>query len=275
MKKSILLVSLISLTLSACVKPLPRKMQIDAESAKESFNKKISIFPLDDSVIISGKDISIEPREENTVYTISGYFDGQIKVKTKNTVIKLKNAYLENSSGKPAITSEAKMELSSVKDSENYIVSRGRSLLKRAAAQSKRGLVLGGSGTMYIKGSVCHGVEAEEVKIKGSGNLFVEGSQRGSAFSCEDFAVEPEKSFSAYILNSKNGIKADRTISIKSGFFHLYSNGTALKTDTRHESPKFAHIITLEGGKFYTYQNGCLYETDTFLNNATIEEIEG
>lgn len=263
MKKSLFFISIFPMILLAgCEKTLPAKIKIEPNSERSSFESRISISPMDESVTVSRSQIILAPKSENMTYTLSGYFDGQIIVNTKNTVLKLKDAYIENSSGKEAIVANAKTELSTAKDSVNYIVSRGRSLLKKAALESKKPLVLGGSGTLFVKGFVCHAVEAEDVKIKGSGAFYFEGTRRGSALTCQTFEVEDGKTFTAFFLNSKNGIKAERTVTVNSGNLHFYSNGTAIKTDIKEDSPKYAHGITLNGGNIYLEGNGRDYITD-------------
>ncbi|MCR4823327.1 MAG: carbohydrate-binding domain-containing protein [Treponema sp.] len=273
MKKIIPLLSIFIFSLISCEESFTPRMTIDVESEKSSYGKNISISPMDDSVIISKHKISIAPHEENQTYTISGYFDGQILVNTKNTIIKLDRAYLENSSGKAALQSSAKIEVSSAKDSCNYIISSTRRFARSAALQSKRGLVLGGSGILKIKGAACHGIEADDVKIKGSGTLYVEGRKYGSALNCESLEVNEEKTFTAYFLNSKNGIKADKTVAISSGNFYFYDNNTAIKTDTKSESPKEAHSITLYGGNFYHDGKGEFTFTDENAFNVKGAQI--
>lgn len=275
MKKSVFFfVGVMTLLFSTCVEEtVPSKITIDTMSEKKSYGEKIAISPLDDSVTITRGKITLAPHEENVTYTISGYFAGQIVSTTKNTIIKLNNAYLENMAGRPVIRCSAKTEISTAKNSTNYIVSRGRSFSKIGAIQTKRALVLGGSGTLYVKGSICHGIEAEDVKLKGTGIFYIEGTRRGSALTCESLSVEKEKSFAAYFLNAKNGIKADDTISIQSGNFHLYNNGTAFKTDLSKQSSDKSHAVSLTGGTFYLYKNASLYETDVFVNEAKIEEL--
>jgi len=267
MKKSFLVISLFSIFLFfSCEKEAAQRLEIDAESVKALFNKKISIEPMDD-VKISGNKITLSPHSEGTTYTISGYFDGQITVNTKNTILKLKDAYLENSSGKEAVIAKAKTEISTGKDSTNYIVSRGRGFSKKAALEAKRTLVFGGSGTLFVKGSVCHAVEAEDVKIKGSGVFYFEGTKRGSALTCQSLEVEKDKNFSAFFLNSKNGIKADQSILINSGNFHVYSNKFAFKTDTKDNAPKKTHSIKLLGGFFDLAENESDFLTDELIRN--------
>ena len=163
MKKELFFIPFLSMILFAgCEKTTPPKMKIEPNSQKHTFDQKISISPMDDSVTITKTKIILAPKSENVTYTLSGYFDGQIIVNTKNTTLRLKNAYIENSSGKEAIVANAKTEISTVKDSTSYIVSKGRSFSKKAALESKRSLIFGGSGTLFIKGFVCHAVEAEE-----------------------------------------------------------------------------------------------------------------
>ncbi|MBQ4378964.1 MAG: carbohydrate-binding domain-containing protein [Treponema sp.] len=213
-----------------CEKEIPHKTEIDADSVKSSFQRALLISPLDEGVEVLGRKIIIIPAEEGRTYELSGYFNGQIIVAAKNTELKLNGAYLENTSGREVIIAKAKTEISVVKDSTNYIVSRGRNLTKKAAVEAKKTLVLGGSGTLYVKGSVCHALEGEDVKIKGSGAFYFEGTGRGSALTCESLEVEDGKTFSAYFLNSKNGIKVDKSLSIKSGNFYIWSNKTPVKT---------------------------------------------
>lgn len=262
MKKFLFLIPTFMMLLSSCVEKFTPRMEIDENSAKSSYGTEIKISPADDSVKISKNKIVIAPDSENAVYTISGYFNGQIVVNTKNTEIKLQNAYLENTSGKSAIKANAKTEISSVKDSVNFIVSRGRGFSKNAALSSSRSLILGGSGTLNVKGKLCHAIEAEDVKIKGSGVFFLEGTKKGSALNCETLEIEKDKTFSAYFLNSKNGLKADKTITIASGNFHFYNNDTAIKTETTKTSPKNAHGIKLSGGNFYFAENAGFVITD-------------
>ena len=100
------------------------------------------------------------------------------------------------------------------------------------------------------------------MKLKGSGTYYLQGTKEGSAINCENLIVEKDKTFKAYLLNSKNGIKADFKISIASGNFYFYDNKTALKTDTKKEDPKNPHQISLAGGTFYAKGNENLYKTD-------------
>ena len=267
MKKLLLL--LLPLLLCACVeKQTATKMTIDAGFAREAYkDTPLTVEPMD-YVTITAHTVTIAPHDENVTYTLRGYFNGQVVNKTKNTVLKLDGAYLENTSGKAAVRCTAKTEISTARDSVNYIVSRGRGFAKTGAVQGKRGLILGGSGTLYVDGKICHGIEAEDVKMKGSGTFYIDGTRRGSAISCEAFEVEPEKTFSAYLINAKNGIKADGKIMIASGTFYLYDNGTALKTETSTGANKKARAITLAGGTFHVTGNGALYITAAGAFNA-------
>lgn len=267
-KKLILTLIVLSFLFCACVEQTtPVKIRIDAVQAKDSYKQQIAISPMD-FVTITKHTITIAPHEENKTYTVSGYFNGQIMVKTKNTILKLDNAYLENTSGKAALRCTAKTEISSVGGTTNYIVSRGRGFAKNAALQGKRSLIIGGSGTLYVDGRICHAVEADNVKIKGSGTFYLQGTKRGSALTCESLEVESEKSFNAYLLNSRNGIKADGTISIASGNFYLYNNEVALKTEIDTGAGKKARAITLTGGTFHITGNGALYITAIGAFNA-------
>ena len=269
---SIITITLLALILSSCMEQKPNtKISIDTENSRESYGKTVSIEPRDDSVKIQRGKITLSPRQENTIYTISGYFNGQIIVKTKNTILKLDNAFLENTSGKPAIKANAKTELSSAKDSTNYIVTSGRNFSKIGAISADRSLVLGGGGTLYVKSMVAHAIEAEGVKIKGSGNFYFEGTEKGSALNCDSLEVEKDKNFTAYFLNSKNGIKADKHIKVESGNFHLYNNFTAIKVEPK--SQIVPEGVVLSGGKYYLFENRNFISAPENTVNTTGAEI--
>lgn len=233
---------------------------------------KLKISPADKTVTVSGSKITISPRREDLVYTISGYFEGQIVCLTKNTVIKLDNAYIENKEGEPAVLCQAKTELSTARGSVNCIASSGAGKDKTAALYGKKNLVLGGSGTLYVSGGVHHGIKADDVKMKGSGVFYISGQSSGSALNCNSFTVEKEKTFRAYFSDSQNGIKADANISISSGTFYFVNNKTAMKTDTKAKDPENPHYIRLYGGTIYNQDNGRLHETeeDGFKNHGAI-----
>ncbi|MCR5218412.1 carbohydrate-binding domain-containing protein [Treponema sp.] len=263
MKKSIILFSVITACLlTSCIQKKPVKYSIDYDSARDAYGSSLTIEPMNDSVRVGKDTIVIAPEAEDVTYTLSGYFNGTISCTTKNTVIKLKNAFLENSHGEPALSCDVKCEVSAAKDSTNYIVSWGKGYSRNAALEGKRNLVIGGGGTLYVSGKICHGIEAEETKIKGSGTFYIEGTLKGSALNCTTLTVEEEKTFTCYLLNSKNGIKADDNISIASGNFYFYDNGTALKTDDSEDSPHQVHYINLSGGLFHTFNNTSLYSTE-------------
>ncbi len=257
--------------LASCVQKPVQKVSLDVMQARKNFAQQLTVEPMDEGVKIERNLITFAPKADGAEYVLSGYFNGQILCTSKNTTLKLRNAYLENTAGKPALRADTKTELSVAKDSVNYIVSRGRAYNRTGALQGKRMLILGGGGTLYVSG-VCHGIEAEDMKLKGSGTYYVQGTAEGSALNCETLSVEPEKTFRAYFINSKNGIKADGKINVASGNFFLYNNGTALKTDTTADSPKKHHGIAITGGEFHLFGNKKLYITDedAFSNSGAL-----
>jgi len=263
-------------SLVSCVEnSLPAKMTIDTEKDRAAYGNEIKITPMNDSVTVTKNEITFAPEHEGEIYYISGYFKGQLISKTKNTVLRFDNAYIEYDRGKAAVKCSAKTEISAAPNSVNYIVSRGRSFSKNAALQGKRGITLGGSGSLYIVGGVCHGLEADDVKIKGSGNFYIQGESKGSAISCGSLEVDPDKSFNCYLINSKNGIKAEGTIKIASGNFYLYNNKTALRTEISKKTSAKARAIMLSGGIFHTFENQRLYITnDGAYNGAGATFIE-
>lgn len=258
MKKSALIFIILFFTASI----FAQKPDFSPESVKNSFGSEISVSPMDSSVKITKDTITLSPKKEGVEYKISGYFKGQLVNKTKNTVVKLSNVYIENPSGEAAIYGEAKTEISAAGETTNYIISSGSSSEKTAALQCKKNIEIGGSGTLYVTGDVYHAVKGDDVKIKGSGNFYFKGTKEGSGINCENLIVEKDKSFKAYFLDSKNGIKADFTIAIESGNFFFYDNATCLKTDTKKDDPKSPHSITLFGGTFTAKGNSSFYKTE-------------
>ena len=240
----------------------PSQNHLNSESAKSSYGKEFTITPMNSSVKITKRTVTITPKTEGETYTLSGYFNGQIINRTKNTILKLNGAYLENTNGEPAIFSEAKIEISSAKETVNYLISSGRNESKTAALQCKKNLVIGGSGTTCIQGNVYHAVKADEIKLKGSGTFYAQGTKKGAAINCQSLTVEKDKTFTAYLMNSKNGVKADGTINIQSGEFYLSNLETGFKTNTIKDLPKEEHGITLSGGTFHTDKVTVLYSTD-------------
>ncbi len=269
------------MSLMSCIqKSEPPKMTIDFQSARESFGSEITISPME-AVRFQGDEIIIAPAKEGVTYTISGYHRGQIEVKTKDTVLKLSGAFIENTGGKSAIKATSKIEVSAASGTDNYLVSTGRNFSRSAALSGDKSLVVGGSGRLFVSGNVCHGSESTGMKIKGSGEFYFQGTDKGSAISCETFQVEAEKTFTCFVLNSKNGIKADEKIHIKSGNFRLYNNERAMKTDLSKQEGSKTRSITLSGGEFRFFGNKENIVTDKgFFNSqgATIikeEETEG
>ena len=261
MKKLILAAALCAAISSASLGA--ENLTMDAEAAKKNYTASFSITPNDKTVTISGKTVTIAPKKEGVTYTISGYFSGQIINKTKNTVLKFKDAYIENTEGKSAVSGEAKTEISTVSGSTNWIVTKGSSDAKIAAIHCKKDLEIGGSGTLYVSGSVRHGIKGEDVKLKGSGSLYARGSASGSAINCRTLSCERDKTIRVYLMQSKNAVKADNTITIESGTFYLYGNGTAFKTDTKKEDPQNPHYVKLTGGIFHTSKNGKFCDTES------------
>lgn len=260
-------------------------VDIDYETAKSNYGTSYEISGGEYSV--AGNVVTLIPDAEKIEYKISGYFEGQIINNTKNTILTLNGAYLENKSGKPVILSTKKIELSAKKDSVNYIVASGTSSEKTAAVlcydeveDKSKDLELGGAGTAYIVGNVYHGIKADEVKAKGNGKYYVQGTAKGAAINCKTFLIEEEKTVSLYLLNSKNGIKADENITVLSGNLYFASVATALKTDTsaddKADKPK-EHFIKLSDCNIFTNSIDVLYKTESddyySAENVTIEEF--
>lgn len=69
----------------------------------------------------------------------------------------------------------------------------------------------------------------------------------------KEFSISPADSTISF---------SDKKITISSGNFYFYNNGTALKTDTSKDSPKEKHGIALYGGVIHSEGNEVLHSTD-------------
>lgn len=219
----------------------------------------------------TNKTITLTPAAEKAEYTISGSFDGQIINKTKNTVLVLNNAALTNKTGVSAIYGELKTEIKAEKDSVNTITVTGPEKAPDAtkdpssepAVYCEKAIEIGGSGTLTVSCEYGHGVKASKIELKGSGTFNFDGGADSSAANCNEFIVEEGKDFIANFKDSKNGIKADETITIASGTFNFENiTKVALKTDTSKDDPDKEHFIKLDGGKFTFTNCKKVYDTD-------------
>lgn len=226
------------------------------------------------SIDDTAKTITFEPEEEGVEYTLAGSFEGQIINKTKNTVFILNGVNLSNTEGLPAVYGEAKIEIKAGKDTENTITVPGEVAdSKSGALHCAKAVEIGGSGKLTITCENAHGVKASKVELKGSGNFTFDGGSDSSAVNCNEFIVEEGKTFTATFKDSKNGIKADETITIASGTFNFENittkkkKGTALKTDTKEDDTKDGkepanHYIHLDGGSFSFTNCDVIYSTE-------------
>ena len=213
----------------------------------------------------AAKTITFEPTEEKVEYTLSGSFEGQIINKTKNTVFILSGVSLSNTDGLPAVYGELKTEIKAEKETENTISVPGEvSDSKSGALQCDKALEIGGAGTLTVTCENAHGVKASKVELKGSGTFTFDGGADSSAVNCNEFVVDTDKTFTATFKDSKNGIKADETITIASGTFNFENiTKVALKTDKDKDDPEKAHFIQLDGGTFSFTKCKKIYETET------------
>ena len=222
----------------------------------------------------TAKTITFTPSEEKVEYTLSGSFEGQIINKTKNTIFILNSVSLSNTDGLPAVYGELKTEIKAEKETENTISVPGEvSDSKSGALQCEKALEIGGSGKLTVTCENAHGVKASKVELKGSGTFTFDGGADSSAVNCNEFVVDTDKTFTATFKDSKNGIKADETITIASGTFnfeniHTKKNkGTALKTDTTADDTEKGkepaeHFIHLNGGTFSFTNCDIIYSTE-------------
>lgn len=216
--------------------------------------------------------------EKDVEITLTGYFNGQIENKVKGLVINLKGAYLENTDA-PVILGTAKTEISAKKDTVNYIIGKGEPAEKTGAVESakNKNLEFGGAGTCYIVSKVCHGVKTDKAQFKGSGTYYIQGAAEGSDVNCNEFIIEPakaeepDKKVTIYFYSAKNGIKADKGISISNGNLFFYGTKTALKTD-KAKTGEEPVTINLETCTITTKDVTTLYETDTY-NKADTAKI--
>lgn len=165
-------------------------------------------------------------------YVLTGTFEGKIIVKAKGTVLKLNGVTLTNASA-PVIDAELKVEIKAEENTENTITTTGAydENNKIGAINGAKKVEIGGSGKLTVSGSVCHGIKASDMEVKGSGIYTVSGNKEGSAINCNNFDVKAGKTFTLNLKDSKNGIKADKNITILSGNFNLTNLKNDFKTD--------------------------------------------
>lgn len=240
---------LMAVTLSFAVscKPSADPVETPADTPKEPFKiEKDNGFDytIEGNVIT----LSADGTEDNVPeYTLSGDFEGKIIVKSKGTVLNLNGVTLTNA-GEPVIEAELKVVIEAKAGTTNTISTTGDydENSKSGAINGKKKVEIGGSGTLIVSGTVCHGIKGKEVEVKGSGNFTVSGNKKGSAINCNEFTVKTEKTFTLNIQNSKNGIKADGNITIASGTFNLKNLTTGFKTD-KAKAEETPHSISVTG----------------------------
>ena len=250
-KKTLTLFGCIALStvlLFSCKKPTDSPSATPEEPASEEKANEdpvptytvIAPEGLEDTVTIDeeAKTITLAPATNKQKYKISGEFEGQIINKTKGTVIVLSNAKLTNTQGKAAIFGEDDTEISADKDTQNTITVTGTAdktygvgAVQCGIKKNYKDLEIGGSGSLTITCENGHGVKADDIKLKGSGTFVFDGGAKNSAINCNVFLVKEEKTFTATLKDSENGIKADKSITINSGTFNFENLTTALKTD--------------------------------------------
>lgn len=268
MKRKLTLFALLALILAcpSCKKDVddPKPVSDPKDNEPQRTYTIIAEEGYADSITIDdlAKTITLAPDAEKIEYTISGDFEGQIINKQKGTVIVLNNANISNKEGKAAIFGELKTEIKSENDSVNTITVTGTGD-GNAAVSCEKPVEIGGSGSCTISCENAHGVKASKVTLKGSGIYTFDAGEDSSGINCNEFIVEEEKTFTANIKDSKNGIKADETITIASGTFNFENIAkTALKTDTSKDDAEVEHFIKIDGGTFNFTNCKKIYDTE-------------
>lgn len=235
----------------------------------------------------AAKTITFEPAEERVEYTLSGSFEGQIINKTKNTVFILSGVSLSNTTGASAIYGELKTEIKAAENTENTITVTGPEKAPDAtedpssepAVSCDKAIEIGGSGNLTVSCEYGHGVKASKIELKGSGSFTFDGGSDSSAANCNEFVVEEKKdedkdkkTFTATFKDSKNGIKADKTITIAYGTFNFENIAkVALKTDENKKDPENPYYIQLDGGTYSFTKCKKIYETEKFTKAEAVE----
>lgn len=223
-------------------------------------------------------------------YTISGRFTGTILNNIADTVLILNGAELKNNEGNAVIYSEYKMEIKAAEDTTNYITQKGTECTdgSKAAVYAGDNLDLGGKGTCYISGTVQHGVKGkEDVKLKGAGIYYISGvpgsaddsEAGGSAINCKNLKTKagdpdpenpdaPIPSFTVYLQNSKNGIKAQYWVEISCGTFEIKNNMWGIKTDSEKSKKDKCPKIEVTGGKVNFKNNSTADYESSYINEG-------
>lgn len=177
------------------------------------------------------------------IYTLKGYLKGQVLVTVAGVTVYVNGAFLENDQGKAPIycnvaLTEANEKVEIKAKGINYVAQYGGTYNKNnkdtaGAIVSECNVDLGGKGSLYVVGSLKHGVKANKVTIKSEGVRYIQGSADGSAINCDTFVDKAGSNSMLYVINSKNGIKADKSISVTSEGtnINMYDCTVGMKTE--------------------------------------------
>lgn len=193
---------------------------------------------------VNGNVISIT---ETGTYIVSGYLpDGMIEVNTTMKVkLKLNGADITNSTGPAVMVTDAKrLTMTLIEGTVNSLT--GGSVANDGAICTNDTLEIKGAGTLYVNGTVEHGISSDDDIVVKNGDIYVNAVKTGMMAN-DDITVSGG---TLHVTGGTNGMKSKGTMHIAGGT--LWVTGGPKETKSGLYS---ATSFTVTGG--YIYVIGC------------------
>lgn len=193
---------------------------------------------------VNGNVITIT---ETGTYIVSGYLaDGMIEVNTTQKVkIKLNGADITNSAGPAVMVTDAKrLTMTLIEGTVNSLT--GGSVVNDGAICTNDTLEIKGAGTLYVNGTVEHGISSDDDIVIKNGDIYVNAVKTGMMAN-DDITVSGG---TLHVVGGTNGMKSKGTMHIAGGT--LWVTGGPKETKSGLYS---ATSFTVTGG--YIYVVGC------------------
>ncbi|MBQ8012683.1 MAG: carbohydrate-binding domain-containing protein, partial [Oscillospiraceae bacterium] len=180
-------------------------------------------------------------------YIVSGYLGyGMIEVSTTEKVkLKLNGVDITNSTGPAVLVSDAKrLTMTLIEGTVNSLT--GGSAAHDGAIFSNDTLEIKGAGTLYVNGTVEHGISSDDDIVVKNGDIYVNAVKTGMMAN-DDITVSGG---TLHVTGGTNGMKSKGTMHIAGG--SLWVTGGPKETKSGLYS---ATTFTVTGG--YIYVIGC------------------
>ncbi len=193
---------------------------------------------------VNGNVITIT---ETGTYIVSGYLaDGMIEVNTTQKIkLKLNGADITNSAGPAVMVTDAKrLTMTLIEGTVNSLT--GGSAVNDGAICTNDTLEIKGAGTLYVNGTVEHGISSDDDIVIKNGDIHVNAVKTG-VMANDDITVSGG---TLHVVGGTNGMKSKGTMHIAGGT--LWVTGGPKETKSGLYS---ATSFTVTGGDIYVV--GC------------------